>query len=85
MCFRCTFLPEKRLVHSDDNKKYEIPGFEVSCRNDKLCNSATRPPHGLISYVRDTVQILGHEIQTSPKYDSIFFVYNIVICQYQFN
>ena len=23
------FLAETRLVHSDDNKKYEIPGFEV--------------------------------------------------------
>ena len=66
------FLTETRLVHSDDNKKYEIPGFEVSCRNDQLCNSATRPPHGLISYVIDTVQILGHEIQTSPNYESIF-------------
>ena len=66
------FLAETRLVHSDDNKKYEIPGFEVSCRNDQLCNSETRPPHGLISYVRDTVQILGHEIQTSPNYESIF-------------
>ena len=66
------FLAERRLVHSDDNKKYEIPGFEVSCRNDQLCNCATRPPHGLISYVRDTVQILGHEIQTSPNYESVF-------------
>ena len=69
----------------DDNKKYEIPGFDVLCRNDQLCNSATRAPHGLISYVRDTVWILGHEIQTSPNHESIFYVYNIVICQYQFN
>ena len=48
--------------------------FEVSCRNDQLCNSATRPPRGLISYVRDTVWILGHEIQTSPNYDEYIFM-----------
>ena len=32
----------------------------------------TQQPHGLISYVRDTFWILGHETQTSQNYESIF-------------
>ena len=44
-------LVKTRLIHSDDDDTYKIPGFEVSCRNDLLWNQTTRPPHGLISYV----------------------------------
>ena len=66
------FLAETRLVHSDKNKNMKYQDLKSHVGNDQLCNSATRPPHGLISYVRDTVQILGHEIQTSPNYESIF-------------
>ena len=51
----------------------------------EIISYGTRPPHRLISYVRDTFQILGHETQTSQNYESIFYVYNIVIYQYQFN
>ena len=66
------FLAETSLTHSDDDDTYKIPGFEVSCRNVQLWNQTTRPPHGLISYVRDTFHILGHETQTSQNYESIF-------------
>ena len=48
------FLAETRLIHSDDDDTYKITGFEVSCRIDQLWNQTTRPPHRLISYVRDT-------------------------------
>ena len=61
------FLAKIRLIHSDDDDTYKIPDFEVLCRNDQLWNQATRPPHGLISYVRDTFWILGHETQTSQN------------------
>ena len=57
-------LAEMRLIHSDDDDTHKIPGFEVSCRNDQLWNQTTRPPHGLISYGRDTFWILDHETQT---------------------
>ena len=66
------FLAKTRLIHSDDDDTYKIPGFEVSCRNDQLWNQTTRPPHRLISYVRDTSQILGQETQTSQNCESIF-------------
>ena len=66
------FLAETRLIHSDDDDMYKIPGLEGSYRNDQLWNQTTRPPHGLISYVRDTFQILGCETQTSQNYKSIF-------------
>ena len=65
-------LAETRLIHSDDDDTYRIPGFEVSCRNDQLWKQTTRPPHGLISYVRDTFWILGHETQTSHNFESVF-------------
>ena len=68
------FPAETRLIHSDDDDTYKIPGFEVSYRNDQLWNQTTRPPHELISYVRDTFQMLGHETQTSQNYESIFYV-----------
>ena len=42
-----------RLIHSDDDDTHKIPGFEVLCRNDQLWDQTTRPPHGLLSYVRD--------------------------------
>ena len=32
------FLAETRLLHSDDDDTYNIPGFEVSCRNYQLWN-----------------------------------------------
>ena len=66
------FLAETRLINSDDDDTYKIPGFEVSCRNDMLWIQTTRSPHGLISSVRDTFQILGHKAQTSQNYESIF-------------
>ena len=53
------FLAKTRLMHSDDDDTYKIPGFEVSYRNDQLWNQTTRPPHGLISYVRDAFWILA--------------------------
>ena len=65
------FLAKTMLIHSDDDNTYKIPGF-VSCRNDQLWNQTTRPPHGLISYVRDTSQILGHETQTSQDCECVF-------------
>ena len=30
------FLAKTRLIHSDDNDTYKLPGFEVSCRKDHL-------------------------------------------------
>ena len=42
------------------------------CRNDQLWNQTTRPPHGLINFVRDTLQILGNETQTSQNCESKF-------------
>ena len=51
------FLAKTRLIHSDDDDTYKIPGFEVSCRNDQLWNQTTRPPHGLIRCLRETFQI----------------------------
>ena len=59
------FLAKTRLIPSDDDDTYKIPGFEVSFRNNQLLNQTTRPAHRLASYVRDTFQILGHETQTS--------------------
>ena len=48
------FLAETRLIYSDDDDTYKLPGFEDSCKNNQLWNQTTRPPHGLVSYVRDT-------------------------------
>ena len=39
----------------------------------EMISYGTRPPYGLITYVRDTFEILGHETQTSQNYESIFF------------
>ena len=66
------FLAETRLKHSDDDDTYKIPASKVLCRNYQLWNQTNRPQHGLISYVRDTFWILGHETQTSQNYENIF-------------
>ena len=81
-----TILAETRLKHSDDDDDtYKIPVFEVSYRNDQIWNQTTRPPHGLISYVRDTFWILGHVTQISQNYESIFLYAQHSYLQYQFN
>ena len=38
----------------------------------EMISYGTRQPHGLISNVRDTFWVLGHETQTSQNYERIF-------------
>ena len=55
------FLAETRLTASDPSDSYQIQGFQIACRNDQDWNEDSRPSHGIICYVRDTIHVL--EIQ----------------------
>jgi hypothetical protein len=45
---------ETKLMRSDANDKYALPGFGLPIRNDQHQSVVrTRPPHGLIVYVRE--------------------------------
>ena len=49
------FLTETRLTASDPSDSYQIQGFQIACRNDQDWNENSRPSHGIICYVRDTI------------------------------
>ncbi|VDI49380.1 Hypothetical predicted protein [Mytilus galloprovincialis] len=47
-------IAESRLISTDENDDFHVPGFEPPVRLDqKQTNFNTRPPHGLVLYYRN--------------------------------
>ena len=47
--------------------EYIIPGFQEPHRNDQTSHGSSRPPHGMISYIRNTVKLI--EKQKMDKFN----------------
>ena len=65
------FLAETRLTSNDASINYKIAGFPTIVRNDQEWNQTCRPPHGLLSYVKDKVRLLDVQKISSMTFESI--------------
>ena len=66
------FLSETRLISSDSNDSYHIEKFQIICRNDQEWNKESRPPHGIICYVKDTIKVLEVQKRSCELFEAIF-------------
>ena len=66
------FLAETRLTASDPSDSYQIQGFKIACRNDQEWNEHSRLSHGIICYVRDTIQMLEIQKRSCKVFEAIF-------------
>ena len=66
------FLVETRLTALDPSDSYQIQGFKIACRNDQDWNEHSRPSHGIICYVRDTVWVLEIQKRSCEVFEAIF-------------
>ena len=66
------FLSETRLISSDRNDSYHIQNFQIICRNDQEWNKESRPPHGIICYVKDTIKVLEVQKRSCQLFEAIF-------------
>ena len=66
------FLAETRLTASDPSDSYQIQGFQIVCRNDQDWNENSRPSHGIICYVRDTIWVLEIQKRSCEVFEAIF-------------
>ena len=66
------FLAETRLTASDPSDSYKIQGFKIACRNDQEWNEHSRPSHGIICYVRDTIWVFEIQKRSCEVFEAIF-------------
>ena len=66
------FLSETRLISSDHNDSYHIQHFQIVCRNDQEWNKESRPPHGIICYVKDTITVIEVQKRSCQLFEAIF-------------
>ena len=66
------FLAETRLTASDPSDSYQIQGFKIACGNDQDWNEHSRPSHGIICYVRDTIWVLEIQKRSCEVFEAIF-------------
>ena len=66
------FLAETRLTALDPSDSYQIQGFKIACRNDQDWNEHSRPSHGIICYVRDTIQVLEIQKRSCEVFEATF-------------
>ena len=66
------FLAETRLTASDPSDSYQIQGFIIACRNDQDWNEDSRPSHGIICYVKDTIRVLEIHKRSCEVFEAIF-------------
>ena len=51
-------ISETRLIHSDSDNDYAIPGYMPLIRNDQHQNDyQVRPPHGLAVYIKNGILV----------------------------
>ena len=46
------FFSRNTITQAEHLKEYAIEGFNEIFRNDQMCNSTGRPPHGQVAYVK---------------------------------
>ena len=51
-------LAETQLTLIDSSNDYLIENFETPYRNDQICSTPSRPPHGMISYTKSNARCL---------------------------
>ena len=79
-------LAETKLTKNDSMSQYIIPDFQEPYRNDQTSHDSSRPPHGMISYIRNTVKL-----NRKTKMDKFNFlreyycVYSIHYFLFQYN
>ena len=66
------FLAETRVISSDDSDSYQIQNFQIVCQNNQEWNKESRPPHGIICYVKDTIKLLEVQKKSSELFEAIF-------------
>ena len=65
------FIVEIRLTSFDDSYCYKIEGFQIACRNDQKWNKESRPLHGIICYVKDSVRVLDVQKTSCETFEII--------------
>ena len=65
------FLAETKLTKNDSTSEYIIPDFQEPYRNDQTSHDSSRPPHGIISYIRNTVKVIEKQKWTSLIFEGI--------------
>ena len=66
------FLAETRLTASDPSDSDQIQGFKIACRNDQDWNEDSRPTHGIICYIRDTIWVLEIQKKSCEVFETTF-------------
>ena len=73
-------VAESRLVHSDNDEEYALPGFYI-IRNDQIHFSQQqhRPPHGLVLYIKEHLKVLDVSCVSAKQmeYIAIKFEYGL--------
>ena len=64
-------LAETKLTKNDSTSEYIIPDFQEPYRNDQTSHVLSRPPHGIISYIRNTVKVIEKQKWTSLIFEGI--------------
>ena len=65
------FIAETRLTSHDSSDCYKIEGFNIACRNDQKWNKESRPPHGIICYVKDSIRVLDVQKTSCETFEAI--------------
>ena len=80
LCADVIGFAETKLMRSDANDKYALPGFGLPIRNDQHQSVVrTRPPHGLIVYVREGFVVDELSVFSTP--DLEYIMADIISCK----
>ena len=66
-----SLFAETQLKEEDKDDNYKITSFNHILRNDQTYSGKTRPPHGLIAYVKSGIQVLEEYKYTSKQFEAI--------------
>ena len=71
-------LAERRLIPNDNTNEYLIPQYDIPHPNDQILDIPTRPSHGMFSYVRNPVRVLGKNTSCQIHiWKPFYYVYKI--------
>ena len=71
-------LAETKLKHSDSDHLYKLQNYDIN-RFDQSEYTGTRPPHGLVLYIRNTItpDIVLIQSDSSPDFEYFYFTYQL--------
>ncbi len=72
LCADIIGLAETRLCENDEDRLYEIAGYDIVRNDQDRTASLTRPHHGLIMYVRTDSEIHKIHRYSSSNFEFIF-------------